>query len=139
MNNIVLLKAGGFFHLFCAATHVFFPKMFLWQERLSCLSPENLYVIGANLNIMNFCLLFMWVMLAYIPLFLPEEMLQTKSGRSLLFFIVMFWVFRIFVLQPIYGGFGSRDEIVAMLIFGIGLILFAIPLVRVLMGRGIDS
>lgn len=129
MRNIVFLRIGGVFHLLCAVTHIFFPAMFRWNDRLRPLAGEDLVVIDANLRIMNICLLVMWVMLAYIPLFHSRDMLEKGIGRSILFFIVMFWLIRIFVLQPMYGGYGSAEVVVAMIVFTAGMLMFALPLV----------
>jgi hypothetical protein len=74
-------------------------------------------------------------MLAYLPLFHTEEMLETNIGKGLLVFIVLFWIFRIFVLQPVFSTFQSTPVLVSLAIFFTGMLFFAIPLVKVLFIR----
>jgi len=130
MSNVVLLKIGGVFHFMCAVLHIFFPRMFQWDRHLEGMTREGYAVVSANLNIMNICLLVMWVMLAYIPFFHAAEILETRSGRALVSFIVLFWLVRIFVLQPVYAGLSSAESIITAGVFLIGALCFIIPLAR---------
>jgi hypothetical protein len=126
----ILLKIGGLYHFLCAVLHVFFPHVFKWGERIASLSGDNFMIINANLNIMNYCLLVFWVMLAYLPFFHTSELLETKVGKALLAFVVIFWCIRIFVLQTVFVGYNSSDSIILGSIFFVGMLLFAVPLAK---------
>ncbi|MCU0848091.1 MAG: hypothetical protein MUD12_09415 [Spirochaetes bacterium] len=104
--------------------------MFQWDRRPEGLTREGYAVVSANFNIMNICLLVMWVMLAYIPFFHAAEILETGSGRALISFIVLFRLIRIFILQPVYAGFLSAEAIITVLVFLIGALCFIMPLAR---------
>jgi len=133
----VLLRVEGVFHLLCAVTHIFFPRMFQWDKNLAGLTGESLAVIRSNLNVMNACLLFFWVMLAYLPIVHAREMLELKIGNALLVFVVLFWVLRIFILQPLFIGFSAEGTVGSTVIFIVGLLLFAIPTVNALFRKQI--
>ena len=107
---IVLLKIGGIYHLLCAIGHIFFPTALKWNEIFTPLGDKIANETLMTLNIMNLVILFFWVMLAYIPFFNTKDMLETKTGKSLLTFIFIFWAFRIFVLQIYYWDVIIRSD-----------------------------
>jgi len=133
--NKVLLKIGGVYHLLCAILHIFFPYMFQWSERIAPLTGESAMVISANLSIMNYCLLVFWVILAYIPIVHTVELLETGMGRALLTGIVLFWIVRIFVLQPLYVGYTTPESLITVAVFAAGLAMFFNPWVRIVLFR----
>ena len=79
---------------------------------------------------MNWCMAVFWVILAYISLVHTSELLIPGLGRTLLVSIVIFWIIRIFVLQPLYVGIKNRMSWQMIGFFLVGLILFAVPLVQ---------
>ncbi len=85
-------------------------------------------MIGANLNIMNWCMLVLWVMLGAIPLVYGEKLLESGPGKMMLVFIVIFWFVRIFVLQPVYVGFSNAESLITAGVFLAGAMLFVVPL-----------
>ncbi|PKL39950.1 MAG: hypothetical protein CVV44_06935 [Spirochaetae bacterium HGW-Spirochaetae-1] len=136
MKALWFLRLGGIYHLFCAAIHLFFPSMFKWDEALSLLPPPHNMIMGANLNIMNLCMLFFWVMLGVLPLVFARDITESRFGRAFLAFIVLFWIFRIGVLQPIYVGFSTAESLHMTGFFIIGLVLFTVPLAQSLRSAG---
>ena len=104
MKTNVMLKIGGIYNILCALLHVIFPKMFNWNNLLESLPGEKRFIIEQNLHIMNWCLAIFWVILAYIALKHTSELTKPGLGRTLLTSIVIFWVIRIFILQPVYVG-----------------------------------
>lgn len=109
--------------------------MFQWDLYLATLSEAGRPVIEANLNIMNWCLFVFWIMLAYIPIVHSKQMLETAIGKSVMVFIILFWLVRIFILQPLYVGIATRESVITIVIFIVGLSFFLIPLISVILKK----
>jgi hypothetical protein len=124
MNSLseISLFAGGIFNLGFTVFHLFFWKLFDWKKDLASLTPVNRSVM----QILNLCLTFMIFMMSYVSLFLPQEMLTTRLGKSLLASFALFWFLR--TLEQIFV-FEVRDRlsVVFTLIFLLGSILYIIP------------
>ncbi len=104
MERELLLKIGGIYNILCALLHVIMPRRYKLDMILQQL-PDNIrLLIKPSLYIMNWCLVIFWLILAYIALAHTSELLLPGLGRTLLASIVIFWIIRIFVLQPIYMG-----------------------------------
>ncbi|MCG8686376.1 MAG: hypothetical protein MI892_15970 [Desulfobacterales bacterium] len=129
MSLTLLLKIGGFHHLLCAILHVVLPKSMAWNDILIHIPTDKRPLVEAPLKIMNWCLGVFWLILAYIPIFHSRQMLDGPVGKSLLFGIVIFWLIRIFVLQPIYMGIKEPISKRMIAFFSLGLILFLLPLI----------
>ncbi len=127
MPNVLLLKIGGVFHLICALFHIVFPKMFNWNENLSELSDDKSIIIKQNLHIMNICLLLFWLVFAIVPFFFASELLTTSIGKTILISIIVFWIIRIFILQPIFVGLKTKESWQMIIFFLFGFIFFVIP------------
>ncbi len=123
----ILIKIGGVFHLICSLSHIIFPKVFKWNDNLNELSPDKKKLIKNTLLLMNVCILMFWLMLSWVPFFYSHEMLSTGIGRAVLTSIIIFWVVRIFILQPLYAGFKTKSSLARTAFFIIGFILFLIP------------
>jgi hypothetical protein len=130
MGSELLLKIGGIYNILCALLHVIFPKMFKWGNILKLLPGDKRLILEPSLHIMNWCMAVFWIILAYISLVHTSELLTPGLGRTLLASIVIFWVIRIFVLQPLYIGIKNRMSWQMIGFFLIGLMLFAVPLVQ---------
>jgi hypothetical protein len=124
MNSLseISLFAGGIFNLGFTVFHLFFWKLFDWKKDLASLTPVNRSVM----QILNLCLTFMIFMMSYVSLLLPQEMLTTRLGKSLLASFALFWFLRtleqIFVFEV-----RNRLSVVFTLIFLLGSILYIIP------------
>jgi hypothetical protein len=127
INIELLLKCGGIFHFICAVSHLVFPHLFQWKSKLSNLSDENQSQILNSLTLMNSCQLIFWLIFAFIPLFYTEDLIDSPLGKGILTAIVLFWIVRIFVLQPVIIGFKTKISKLQVAFFTIGLILFIIP------------
>jgi len=130
MEKELLLKIGGIYNILCALLHVLFPRMFRWGKILKLLPGDKRLILEPSLHIMNWCMAIFWVILAYISLVHTSELLIPGLGRTLLVSIVLFWIIRIFVLQPIYIGIKNRISWQMIGFFLVGLILFTVPLVE---------
>ncbi len=128
MKASTFLKAGGIFNVLCALLHIAFPGMFKWNEILALLPPDKSPFLSQPLYIMNWCMLIFWLILAWIPLFNSKALLEPGLGRTLLSSLVIFWIIRIFILQPVYIGLSAPVSWCMIGFFSIGLILFIIPL-----------
>lgn len=129
MNLEIVLKIGGIYNILCAVLHVFFPKMLKWDEIVPLIPGDRRPFVEQPLHIMNWCMAISWAMLAYIPIFHAQQLLEPGLGRTLLASIVIFWIFRIFILQPIYIGFKDPVSLRMTGFFLVGLALFAVPFI----------
>jgi hypothetical protein len=127
INLVLLIKLGGIFHFICALFHIFFPHIFQWKSKLNTLSEENKDKILSSLNLMNCCQFIFWLIFAYIPFFYADDLINSQLGEGLLTTIVLFWIIRIFVLQPIIVGFKTQISRLQVVFFTIGLLLFFVP------------
>jgi hypothetical protein len=125
MDAELIVRLGGGYNVLCAVLHLFFPKMLRWKKDLQSLSPAN----RATMNILNLCLMVFWLILGFLYLCHAPEIAGTGLGRSILMSMIVFWVVRIFVLQPIYLGLRTRASLQMALFFLIGLVLNVLPLV----------
>jgi hypothetical protein len=119
MKAELIVGIGGGYNLLCGILHLLFPKMLKWKEELPSWSPEN----RAAIRILNHALMLFWLLLGWLYLFHAGEMVTTGLGRSLLIGMVLFWVIRIFVLQPVFVGIKTRESWFMIGFFAIGLIL----------------
>jgi hypothetical protein len=124
MSNLaeVSLFAGGIFNLGFTIFHLFFWKLFDWKKDLASLTPINRSVM----QILNLCLTFMILVMSYVSLFLPQEMLTTSLGKSLLVAFALFWFLRMLEQIFVFEVKGSLS-FVFTLIFLLGSIFYVIP------------
>ncbi|MCP3940644.1 MAG: hypothetical protein GY710_04070 [Desulfobacteraceae bacterium] len=125
-----LLKIGGVYNLLCALLHLVFPKMFGWKEILLLLPGDKRPFLEQPLYIMNWCMGIFWIIFAYICFVHSSDLLKPGIGRTLLVSMVTFWIIRIFVLQPVYIGLCAPISWQMIGFFMVGLILFAVPLIK---------
>ena len=122
MSNNVVLFAGGLFHFAFFVFHLFFWKLLDWKNDLASLTHTNRAVI----QIFNLCLMFVFLMFAYISFFHTSELLSSSLGRSLLVLIAALWGFRA-ILQIVFFGLRNRASIVLFLASLVGNVLYLIP------------
>jgi hypothetical protein len=131
MTYELLIKVGGFFHLICALSHLFFPKTFHWEENLKELPMDKKKKIKNTMYLSNACTLLFWLILSYIPLFYSTEILSTQLGRAILTLIVSFWAVRIFILQPVFANYKTKEFWIRTIFFLFGFIVFLIPWIAI--------
>ena len=124
MNHLaeVSLIAGGIFNLGFAVFHLFFWRLFDWKKDLASLTPVNRSVM----QILNLCLTFLLLVMAYVSLFLRREMLYTTLGNVLLIAFALFWFLRM-LEQVFLFEVKSRLSAVFTLIFLLGSALYIVP------------
>ncbi len=125
MNLKAIVYIAGVHLIFCGLTHIGFSKIFNWEEELPKMSPEN----RACIQILNHCLMLFWYMAGALYILFADEIISTSIGKAILTGICIFWVIRLFIIQPIYVGFKTKDSWVQIVIFITGLALSIVPLV----------
>ena len=126
MDTELIVRIAGGYNGVCALLHLFFPKILNWKKDLLSLSKDN----QACMKILNMCLMIFWLILAFIYLFHSNAIASTDLGKSILASMIIFWILRIFVFQPVYLGVKSKESISMILFFLIGLFLNIIPFVK---------
>ncbi len=119
----ISLLAGGIYNLAFAVFHLFFWRLFDWKKDLASLTPTNRSVM----QILNLCLTFMIGVMSYVSLMLPNEMLGTSLGRSLLVAFAAFWFLRM-LEQIMVFEVKSRLSTAFTLIFLLGSLLYVLPI-----------
>jgi hypothetical protein len=125
MNNSLLLWLGGIFNLGFFIFHIFFWKMFGWKDDLKKLHPIN----RAVMQVLNLCLMFYFLIFAYVSLFLADQLQTTILGLTLIFSIAMFWAIRA-ILQYVFFSRTRMVSHILFVIFVIGCLLYLIPWLR---------
>ncbi len=130
MKNETFVKLAGIHCVLCGLLHPPMPYQFKWAELLAFIPAESRTYIGDSLHIMNWCMAVGWILLAYILIKFSKDMVRPGLGRTILASMVIFWIIRICILQPVYIGLNSAISMQMMGFFIVGLVLFIIPLVR---------
>jgi Na+/H+ antiporter NhaD/arsenite permease-like protein len=124
---VLFVRLGGVFLFISACFHLIFPKMHQWKTKLEGLSEDKSKSVLDSLHLMNWCQFLLWMMFACLFAFFSHEVLNTRLGFGLLTSMVLFWIIRIVVIQPIYTGFRTGLSKLQTAFFAAGLILFIIP------------
>lgn len=122
MKTLIII--GGFLWLGYFVFHIFFWKLFKWKQELNKLHAVN----KAIMQVMNLCLMLVFLIFAYISIFHADELLTTGLGKSILFGIVLFGVFRA-VEQVIFFDLKPHLSKLFLVITLITTTVFLIPLV----------
>lgn len=122
MKTLIII--GGFFWLAFFVFHIFFWKLFNWKRDLSSLTAVNKAII----QVLNLCLMLVFLIFAYISIFHTDELLTTGLGTSLLVGMVLFGFFRL-IEQVVFFDLRSNRSKAVLLIALLGTMLYLIPLV----------
>ena len=126
MNDLseVMILLGGFYNLGFAIFHLMFWRLFRWKRDLSSLTFINRSVM----QILNLCLTFVFLLMAYISFFNTSELIQTNLGKTLLVGFSLFWFLRM-IEQIIFFGIRNLISIALTLVFLFGCVIYLIPLI----------
>jgi len=126
MNDLseVMILLGGFYNLGFAIFHLMFWRLFRWKRDLSSLTFINRSVM----QILNLCLTFVFLLMAYISFFNTSELIQTNLGKALLVGFSLFWFLRM-IEQIIFFGIRNLISIALTLVFLFGCVIYLIPLI----------
>lgn len=120
--SLFFIYCAGVYSILLAVFHILFWKisMFNWKEELDKLSPVN----SGVMQVLNLCLIALFVLIGFIAFAHAEELLYTSLGRTLLAGLSIFWLLR-FIYQFI---FWKNNRLVFHIIFASGFLLFLLPL-----------
>ena len=121
MKNTLLI-VGGFYHIGFAIFHLFFWRLFHWKKDLASLTIVN----RAVMQILNLCLTFVFIVVAYISMFYSSVMLDTNLGKVITASIAIFWLLR-FAEQLYFFGLKKRLSIILTILFVAGFLIYLIP------------
>ena len=118
-----MLVAAGIFHLAFAVFHLAFWKVLRWREELARLG----FINRAVMQILNLRLTYLFFVFAALMLALPEEMLDTRLGVSLLAATSLGWAMRA-VEQVVFFGVRNATSAAFTLVFLVGAALPALAI-----------
>ena len=127
MNGIseILIIVGGVFNLGFVLFHIMFWRVFHWKEDLASLTHINRSVM----QIMNLCLIFIFLVMAYVSFFHRPDLLQTGMGKALLVAFSGFWFLRM-IEQVIFFGMKKKISVILTLIFLGVCVLYLVPFLQ---------
>ena len=121
MKTLIII--GGFLWLAFFVFHIFFWKLFDWKRDLENVTKTN----KAIMQVLNLCLMLVFLIFAYISLFQTDELLTTSLGKTLLVGMVLFAVFRA-IEQVIFFDLKNPRSIAVLFFALIGMTIYLIPL-----------
>jgi hypothetical protein len=126
MNDLsgTTIMIGGVYNLGFAIFHLMFWRIFRWKKDLSRLTFINRSVM----QILNLCLTFVFLLMAYVSFFNTSELIQTNLGKALLVGFSLFWFLRM-IEQIIFFGIRNLISIALTLVFLFGCVIYLIPLI----------
>jgi hypothetical protein len=126
MNDLsgTTIMIGGVYNLGFAIFHLMFWRIFRWKKDLSRLTFINRSVM----QILNLCLTFVFLLMAYISFFNTSELIQTNLGKALLVGFSLFWFLRM-IEQIIFFGIRNLISIALTLVLLFGCVIYLIPLI----------
>jgi hypothetical protein len=114
-SQYFLVVAAGLYNLAFAVLHLAFRRLFHWDEEL----PRLGHVNGAIMQVLNFCIVYLFALFACALLAFPDDMVGTAVGRFLLLGIGAFWLVRA-IYQPMFFGLRHPVSVVLFVIFLLG-------------------
>ena len=123
MKTIIILC--GFYNFGFIIFHILFWKIFHWDRELNKLNFAN----KAIMQFLNVQIIYYFLFTAFICFAFPAELLTTKLGQVFLGGTSLFWFIRT-VQQFIFLRVHDYKIHFLTLLFFIGTILFALPLLR---------
>ncbi len=100
-----LLVPCALFNLGFSVFHLFFWRLFRWQQELPRLSFVNRQIM----QVLNLCLILVFFLMAWVCAFHGHEMTTTALGRTLLLGFALFWLLRA-LGQPLFFGVSNRPS-----------------------------
>ena len=122
MKTLIII--GGFLWLAFFVFHIFFWKLFDWENDLENVTKTN----KAIMQVLNLCLMLVFLIFAYISIFQTEELLTTSLGKTLLVGMVLFAVFRA-IEQVIFFDLKNVRSKIVLFVALLGATIYLIPLV----------
>ena len=124
MNKITILFICGIYNLLFAIFHILFWKIFNWKKDLKRISIAS----RAIMQILNIRVIYIFLLMAFIYLFYPEQLIETRIGYILFIGFTVFWIGRT-IEQFIFLKVRSKMVNVLTIVFIIGIIIHLTPLI----------
>lgn len=121
-KNYIII--GGYYNLSFVIFHIFFWKIFDWKKQLRLLNNVNKGIM----QILNICLILVFLLFAYFSFFFTEELITIDIGKSLLLFIALFWFIR-GIIQIYFFGLKNRISLIFFLLFFLGAMIYIYPFI----------
>jgi len=118
------LLIGGVYNILSAVFHLLFWRLFRWNADLRSLTPVN----RAIMQVLNLCLIFVFLIFAGVSIGFPESLQTTGLGKFMLWSIAIFWFARA-IEQVLFFDRRSWLSVVLVVVFLIGGALYMIPAV----------
>jgi len=122
MTPDIAIKLGGLFNLAFVIFHALFWRIFGWKHDLRSLSFNNRQIM----QVLNLCLMFSFLIFAYISFFHTGELTGTALGHALLLLISVFWLLRA-MEQAVFFRLKRSLSVAFFVLFLIGSVLYAYP------------
>lgn len=122
MNDEVMIMMCGIHSLGFALFHLGFWKWFNWRTDLEKLQPFN----KAIMQIANIRLIYLFVFVAVLCFFFPQELATTRLGNAFLIGMSIFWLGRT-MEQFIFLRMEHKLVHFLTYMFILGAVMFAIP------------
>ena len=116
--------AGRIYALGFAVFHLMFWRIFKWKEDLESLNPIN----RAVMQIMNLCLIIVFITMAAVVFSFDAETLGTVTGRIILVCFAVFWFMRA-AMQVYFFGLQKPVSVILTIVFLFGGAVFLVPVV----------
>ena len=125
INNYaeIMIFVGGVFNLGFAIYHIMFWRLFRWREDLASLRHINRSVM----QVLNLCLTFVFLVMAYVSFFHTSELIQTSLGKTLLIAFSLFWFLRM-IEQVVFFGTKNKMSVAFTLVFLLGSAIYLLPI-----------
>ena len=124
MNSFTdtMIFVGGVFNLGFAIFHLMFWRLFHWRKDLASLTLINRSVM----QILNLCITFVFLVMAYVSFFHRPELVQTSLGKTILVAFSLFWFLRM-IEQMVFFGVKTKVSAALTLVFLLGGAVYLVP------------
>ena len=126
LSNI-LLVIGGIIDVSFAFIYIFFPEMLNWGEALSVLDLMNRGIMYA----FNFFTRFILLGMAFVSVFMREELTTTKLGKLVLVLFAGFWLVRAGA-EVVYFNLATAVSIGSFIVYLFVSVIYLIPVFALL-------
>lgn len=119
----LIIYICGIYSAGFAIFHMLFWRLFNWKKELKNIS----FVNRAITQILNFRLIYFFLFTSFICFVYAEELNTTSLGKAFLGGLSIFWLGRT-IEQFIFLGYKNKYVNLLTVIFVVGTILFALPM-----------
>lgn len=116
----ILVRCGGIHALLFAGFHLLFWRLFDWKNDLTSLS----FVNRAIVQVLNLCLVLVFVIFGSLSLLYAEDMAVSELGRALVLLLAVFWLARA-VEQVVFFKLRHWVSWAFLVVFLLGVGLYA--------------